>query len=595
MTEWLCPIWIDAICINQSNNEEKSQQVAMMGEIYSGAAEVLVWLGEDAFDDAATATEFLLEFVAWYSAYEADYGPILGWRSTVSAAVDEAVKQFFLPRHDRLKCLVSLLWDSPYFERVWGLQEVFRARHATCFRGKAVFEWDHVGRLGGLAPRITWLSDTINLIAASSKTRCDGTVMTNIGITKLWCKLGAPDFTRLLWLSRRSFKATDPRDKVYGMLGLMKDRSIQVTPDYDLSVREVYIHASVAAMKEAGVSLLVEAQSGSRLTRYKSGTEEIVDAEGCPSWVPRYDLPWTRSEGAPASLTAGAASAEMHPAFDVDVQTGILRIKGCVFGSVDYTCTALRVTPVDDLDIFVQGTEDFEKSISTLLHRHVAWLIEVLTLVAATSNGWTTQDLEKVAHGLILGQYLDMRSGERAVSDFCKLVLELKNRDVDTSSLPADDILNLYGAQADTLGTVEGAMYYLRSVFWNSSNRVPFVTETGHFGMAPMFAKRGDVVCLLYGCPNPLIMRRQDQYWHLMGDAYVHDIMDVSCSWHAEEEGVADRGHRASISSSSVRMHCWNPRLNGSKSIDWWYRSVVVSQDVCYPVHRRGGSAMIGQ
>ncbi|KAF2242199.1 hypothetical protein BU26DRAFT_438771, partial [Trematosphaeria pertusa] len=39
------PFWIDAICINQKNHIEKNHQVQMMGRIYQGAEEVLVWLG----------------------------------------------------------------------------------------------------------------------------------------------------------------------------------------------------------------------------------------------------------------------------------------------------------------------------------------------------------------------------------------------------------------------------------------------------------------------------------------------------------------------------------------------------------------------
>jgi hypothetical protein len=38
--------WVDSICINQSSNEEKSQQVALMGDIYRNAENVLVWLGD---------------------------------------------------------------------------------------------------------------------------------------------------------------------------------------------------------------------------------------------------------------------------------------------------------------------------------------------------------------------------------------------------------------------------------------------------------------------------------------------------------------------------------------------------------------------
>ena len=45
-------LWVDAICINQADNEEKSQQVALMDEIYVNAKEVIIWLGEEEADDA---------------------------------------------------------------------------------------------------------------------------------------------------------------------------------------------------------------------------------------------------------------------------------------------------------------------------------------------------------------------------------------------------------------------------------------------------------------------------------------------------------------------------------------------------------------
>ncbi|KAF1997475.1 heterokaryon incompatibility, partial [Amniculicola lignicola CBS 123094] len=37
--------WIDAICINQSDNDEKGREVKRMGEIFSNATGVVVWLG----------------------------------------------------------------------------------------------------------------------------------------------------------------------------------------------------------------------------------------------------------------------------------------------------------------------------------------------------------------------------------------------------------------------------------------------------------------------------------------------------------------------------------------------------------------------
>lgn len=38
-------MWADAVCINQKDLEERSHQVALMGDIYSGAGEIFIWLG----------------------------------------------------------------------------------------------------------------------------------------------------------------------------------------------------------------------------------------------------------------------------------------------------------------------------------------------------------------------------------------------------------------------------------------------------------------------------------------------------------------------------------------------------------------------
>lgn len=57
-------VWIDAICINQSNKAEKAVQVAMMDQVYSRANKVIVWLGE-ADEDADQALEWCERVTRW--------------------------------------------------------------------------------------------------------------------------------------------------------------------------------------------------------------------------------------------------------------------------------------------------------------------------------------------------------------------------------------------------------------------------------------------------------------------------------------------------------------------------------------------------
>jgi hypothetical protein len=51
-------IWIDAICINQENLEEKAWQVRFMGEVFSNAESTRVWLGPES-QDSSLAISFI--------------------------------------------------------------------------------------------------------------------------------------------------------------------------------------------------------------------------------------------------------------------------------------------------------------------------------------------------------------------------------------------------------------------------------------------------------------------------------------------------------------------------------------------------------
>jgi hypothetical protein len=43
---WELPLYVDAICINQSSTNERNHQVRLMGQLYSNAQTVLCWFGD---------------------------------------------------------------------------------------------------------------------------------------------------------------------------------------------------------------------------------------------------------------------------------------------------------------------------------------------------------------------------------------------------------------------------------------------------------------------------------------------------------------------------------------------------------------------
>ncbi|KAF4991665.1 hypothetical protein FGRMN_7677 [Fusarium graminum] len=129
-------LWIDQICINQADNDEKGEQVGMMGSIYSRATQVLVWLGP-----AHDGSDALME--AWQDIGQSarDFGiesyMTLERYHLISAIMknvdptNEATIQFqgllthavdiFAPL---IKSLALKMWlERPYFSRVWIIQE----------------------------------------------------------------------------------------------------------------------------------------------------------------------------------------------------------------------------------------------------------------------------------------------------------------------------------------------------------------------------------------------------------------------------------------------------------------------------------------
>jgi len=52
------------------------------------------------------------------------------------------------------------------------------------------------------------------------------------------------------------------------------------------------------------------------------------------------------------------------------------------------------------------------------------------------------------------------------------------------------------------------------------------VTENGYVGMVPRLTRVGDMVCLIYGCEVSYVLREEDEKYRLVGDAYVHRLMD---------------------------------------------------------------------
>ncbi|KAK3307140.1 heterokaryon incompatibility protein-domain-containing protein [Chaetomium strumarium] len=195
-------LWIDALCINQKDDDEKGHQVGLMAKIYAKASRVIVWLGKaaDNSDHALIAIRKAAE--------EQDENAAISTSSTV----------------DETQQAILKLLERPWFQRIWVLQEVAAARsilikcgpteidgHAFCVCLDAVqLSHDMRPDLQALIPQVIYL---IWGVVFRPRHEISSSGGLSLGI----CPLGE------LVDMYHARKATLSLDKVYALLGMSSD------------------------------------------------------------------------------------------------------------------------------------------------------------------------------------------------------------------------------------------------------------------------------------------------------------------------------------------------------------------------------------
>ena len=131
------PLWIDALCINQDDTDERQEQVAIMGQIYASSQEVIVWLGptSDLDKDAVTLHN---EFVPALRRHFG--GSIPGPGELKALSLSKLLQLGLLSNPQALK---SYEWfrRRAWFQRAWTFQEAFLARRIKMLYDNHIIKW----------------------------------------------------------------------------------------------------------------------------------------------------------------------------------------------------------------------------------------------------------------------------------------------------------------------------------------------------------------------------------------------------------------------------------------------------------------------
>ncbi len=235
-----CLLWSDAVSIDQGNESEKSEQIPLMRRIYTEASACFVYLGEG--ERLVTqGLDLMLRLGVLQDHLETPEK-----HRSIST---EEVLSLLPPREHSSWTEYLRIFTLPWFCRTWTLQEIALSKKALLGIGRFVLDWECI------ETSFEFLK-TQNLLMRVGP-RPDGALENTLNFMKIQeiRRISqSPDHSSALisvLRATRHFKATDPRDKIFGVLGLIGDLpdELKSMVDYRLSTGEAYHKAALYMFK----------------------------------------------------------------------------------------------------------------------------------------------------------------------------------------------------------------------------------------------------------------------------------------------------------------------------------------------------------
>ena len=478
------PIWIDAICINQNDDIEKNHQIPLMGEIYSNATQVLVWLGTNSEqgDEAFTSIPIIVDGLK-HARLE---------KSTTK--YPQQSSYLGIPsRTSPVWLNIGEIFTRSWFHRLWVMQKVYQSSNIKLLFGLGVVEWEvfvfFVAALydGHIEAAVVFEMANGEGVGAGLDLTRSLVILKSDRVSGI--KNESFKLSHLLG-SIRGRSVTKPVDKFYGFLAIMPP-NIQrlLTVDVNLSAARVYT-AFAKCLLQCGYASVVFSLASDSL-------------EGLPSWCPSL---------AEASTTVllGRTSFSEHSfraGYEVHL-SGKERVK------VLHDCDTIKAVGFEvDVVLETLGSKSAFDSAKTMLE-------------------WDKACLDKAK------RYYDSSKYDIMLQDLCeariagyRLEFDLRDCPPRHPSVWTQDCKywSFEAQHRQEPGVYSSRAYrFFSSARWGSKGRCFFITKGKSMGSGPAAAQAGDSVCILYGRPTPFILRRnpsQSRY-RLIGEAYVNGVMD---------------------------------------------------------------------
>jgi hypothetical protein len=554
--------WIDSICINQDDTQERSVHVPKMREIYVKARATLSWLGPEG-DRSTEAFKYASKLIKVLRKHMAKNGQL--------EISDEELKdtddiKVTLGDPD-LEALIKTL-ERPYFERAWIVQEVAVSEKISLICGDAVISWEQFHWAFTYLIRVTpWVfefypSHRMALLYTLRFSETD------------WQSSQVVEWYKVL-LRHRSHKATDLRDKVYAYYGLRCKEGLR-----ELGVKPDYVNTTTSSLYTALAtnSLMARQSVVLHIPRFVTAgspgdKDPDVKHTMLPSWAP--DWQWT--DQTPESLMyakAGSGSevpdfrassdSDFKPVFDVQpdpvrdpdnytpgVLPRFLRLRGFRVARITHSTASWTLQrPTGRQTLFEQARVLQENQVQIVDWESKLQWSNTSRVYSPTGENW----MAAVYDTLIADTTYPLAARQAAAKGFEQRQRFL--RLIPTFHLHttiyiycllilAERFIKLFGYTNPQLQFRLMVPHMINRKGVRLAHETD--AETEYLGLVPGISALNDSLFMIEGVRTPLVLRskgmtqilvedkgREDgrkiektvMLWEFIGDCYVHGLMD---------------------------------------------------------------------
>ncbi|KAH7329716.1 heterokaryon incompatibility protein-domain-containing protein [Stachybotrys elegans] len=574
-------LWVDSLCIDQDDEEEKTREVNRMGDIFGQAMKVYHWLGPEGDDSdflfdaiiplGRTSFELgILDFVEKEKEVQdmeilhfmrdkyphmvpgsdeiakAIFSEALIWTSGdegLSWAFDSSMHNV----HEVVPFILQLTLENPegltstrssnalrqllrrdFFQRVWIVQELALGRNSILMCGKKEMLVDHFDSF------LSLVDGRLSLWTLARSRPHPQSWMRDVSFylrhppaltARQARRSGSSSLWSILeagiWISDvPQLAATDPRDIIFGLLGVIDDKEVLgLSADYSKSTARVFSEATSALIQHCREYDIC--WSGFR-----------KDTADLPSWVPDWErlarlgfeyIPLSSlalHKFCPFKMTEGERWAETAPHFE---SWAVLVLYGFRVGCIS------SVIPPQSLPKRTDSEEDDQDSFDRIL-------------MYCYENGVTNHDA--IIRTCMMNNATVFRTYEECDDTYCKYAKKAicgESMILEECSPEAAKMLSQYrslghGLNKDGSQENDSLQYafwcffhYVRRKFLRRLRRgtVLFITEDKRLGLAPLHIAQGDFVAIVQGQSMPLIFRPAGHgSCEFVAEAYMDGIMN---------------------------------------------------------------------